>query len=232
MRKRSTRQGRKYAAIPNAAMRDENLSIAARGLLALLMTYADDWVFRMGHLQKIACCGRDKMREMLKELEAAGYVVREVIRRDDNKLAGTQWAIIDDPEDPTSCASAGDAEPDLVDGAASRPPENPSIGKNAHNSAKSAPLCNSADSLKNRPPDFPTAGKPVTLRKPTDKEKKDKKPLTPTKVDLDAVAEQWVGAVKAGRSYAGSAINRRVAERMLERKLVTHDELRAVGIVL
>ena len=38
MRERSQRLGRAYAAIPNAAMRDESISIEARGLLLLV-----DW---------------------------------------------------------------------------------------------------------------------------------------------------------------------------------------------
>lgn len=50
------------------------------------------------------------------------------------------------------------------------------------------------------------------------------------RTDLDAIAEKWVGPVKAGRTYAGSAISLRVAHRMLEKSLVTVDELKRVGV--
>lgn len=165
MRQRSRRQGRAYAAIPNAAMRDERISIEARGLLALLMTYSDDWTFVVDHLQQVAGCGRDKMRGMLKELEAAGYVIRHVLRGAGGHLAGTEWMIVDDPaaaahgvvpdEEPQDAGEQG------KNGSVHRPPENPSIG--------------ATDPLKNRPPVEPTAGKPVPIRRTTDKNTKSKK---------------------------------------------------------
>lgn len=165
MRQRSRRQGRAYAAIPNAAMRDERISIEARGLLALLMTYADDWTFVVDHLQQVAGCGRDKMRGMLKELEAAGYVIRQVLRGEGGHLAGTEWMIVDDP----AAAAHGvvrDEEPQDAgeqdrSGAVHRPPENPSIG--------------ATDPLKNRPPVEPTAGKSAPIRRTTGKNTKSKK---------------------------------------------------------
>ncbi|MTH79400.1 hypothetical protein [Paracoccus aestuariivivens] len=170
MRQRSRRQGRAYAAIPNAAMRDERVSIEARGLLALLMTYADDWTFVVEHLQAITGVGRDKLRGMLKELEAAGYVVREVLRGDGGHLAGTEWVIVDDPE-AAACGKEADPHPqdvgeqDEID-ADSRPPENPSIGED-HRPPENQSI--------GRPPEKPTAGFSVPIRKTKDK----KKPPTP-----------------------------------------------------
>lgn len=80
MRERSSRPGRLYAAVPNDAMRDKRLSIEARGLLALLMTYSDEWVFIKEHLQEIAGIGRDKFERVMGELISEGYVERVLTR--------------------------------------------------------------------------------------------------------------------------------------------------------
>jgi hypothetical protein len=105
MRQRSTRSGRKYAAIPNAAMRDNSVSIEARGVLALLMTYADDWVFRRDKLMEITGLGRDKFQRVMSELQVAGYVDLETSRDEKGHLQGSQWVICDEahnrePENP------------------------------------------------------------------------------------------------------------------------------------
>lgn len=49
-------------------------------------------------------------------------------------------------------------------------------------------------------------------------------------VDDDALARSWVDAVKAGKTYAASAIRKHVASRMLALGLVTEDELRRCGV--
>ena len=95
MRHKSTRPHRDYAAIPNAAMRDERLSIEARGMLALLMTYSDEWEFHPEHLQRVARIGRDQFRRIMGELKSAGYVNRETMRTADGRVTGSQWVLLD-----------------------------------------------------------------------------------------------------------------------------------------
>lgn len=57
-------------------------------------------------------------------------------------------------------------------------------------------------------------------------------PPQPPGADLDAIAHYWVPTVKAGRSFAASAIRPVVARRMIALDLVTADELRGVGVSL
>ncbi|MFV1593299.1 hypothetical protein VWZ88_12625 [Phaeobacter sp. JH20_36] len=115
-------------------MRDTALSLDARGMLALLMTYSDEWRFRRDHLCKVAGIGRDKFTRVMRELGEAGYVERVASRLEDGTLIGTEWIIHDDPSKRVSY----------------RGPENPSLG--------------STEALKNRPPVKPTAGKPAPIR--------------------------------------------------------------------
>lgn len=97
MRHRSSRRDRQYAAIPNKAMRDERLSIEARGLLALLMTYSDEWVFRKDHLLDVTGMGTNKFSRVMKELVTMGYVKLVPIRNEHGQVRGREWIISDEP---------------------------------------------------------------------------------------------------------------------------------------
>lgn len=124
-RVRSKRQGRKYAAIPNDAMRDENLSLEARGMLALMMGYSDDWMFYRSHLMSIAGIGRDKFQRVMGELQAAGYVVLETMRNDSGHMTGTTYVIHDDPNGSTEGLKTRLS----AEGLKNRPPVKPTAGK-------------------------------------------------------------------------------------------------------
>lgn len=86
-----------YTSIPNAIMSDTRLSIEARGLLALLMTFKEGWVFRPNHLIPHCRVGRDKYYRMLGELKEFGYVSVVQIKTEDGKFQSTYWEIIDQP---------------------------------------------------------------------------------------------------------------------------------------
>lgn len=67
-----------YAMVNKAPFENSDLSWEARGVLAYLLTKPDDWQVRTSDLLKQAPkCGGDKLARILKELEMAGYLVRE-----------------------------------------------------------------------------------------------------------------------------------------------------------
>lgn len=111
MRHKSNRPKREYAVVPNAAMRDSALSIEARGMLALLMTYSDEWVFQRHHLMDVAGIGRDRFQRIMRELIEAGYVTREPLREPDGRVSGSTWVINDapnrEPENPVLGGTEG-----------------------------------------------------------------------------------------------------------------------------
>ncbi len=109
MRERSHRPDRKYAAIPNDAMRNKDLSMDARGLLALMMTYSDDWQFHRDYLMEITGFGRDRFQKAMRELSAAGYVELVPIRDDGGHMAGTTWIIRDDPTESLKTRSSAES---------------------------------------------------------------------------------------------------------------------------
>lgn len=92
------RPQRDYSAIPNEALRDERISMAARGFLALLMSYSDEWVFHLEHLKRVACFSDHTFAKIMKELKEAGYARLERVRLADGTLGGSQWSIFDSPQ--------------------------------------------------------------------------------------------------------------------------------------
>jgi len=62
------------------AAQDDRLSWEGRGLLAYVLSKADNWKIRLGDLRKQGGAGRDVTRRILRELETAGYLTRERVR--------------------------------------------------------------------------------------------------------------------------------------------------------
>lgn len=139
MRERSKRPNRAYAAIPNAAMRDENISMEARGLLALLMTYSDDWTFRKDKLMEVTGWGRDKLEKHMGELRRAQYVELVQDRDKTGRVHGSTWIIRDEGH---------------------RGPENQCVGD-----ATEALNFSDTEALKNQHPVKPSPGKSAPIRR-------------------------------------------------------------------
>lgn len=69
-----------YVIIDKRIMENEALSWEARGLLGYLLSRPDNWEVRMGDLEARSPSGATKTRRIFKELETAGYVVRNIAR--------------------------------------------------------------------------------------------------------------------------------------------------------
>ncbi len=84
---------RKYAMIENAVFEDASLSWEARGVLGYLLTKPDHWQVRLHDLIRHGPAGEDKMRRILKDLERAGYLLRERGRLEDGRFAWFTYVI-------------------------------------------------------------------------------------------------------------------------------------------
>lgn len=181
MRERSQRQGRAYAAIPNAALRDTSISMEARGLLALLMTYADDWTFQKGHLMEVTGWGRDKFEKHMRELRDAQYVELVQDRDATGRVFGSTWIIRDEGH---------------------RSPEIQGVGDSTE-----ALNFSDTEALKNQHPEKPSPGKSAPLRRTTLKENQKEEtqtlfgdlPKQEAKAEKDHFAEFWAAYPKCQR---------------------------------
>lgn len=112
-----------YTSIPNATLRDPNISAKAKGLLAILLSYPDDWGFNQEHISSLSSDGKHAHRSGFNELEEAGYIKREKVR-DGGQFSGVLWHVSDRPifsdddpnddENPPEKATATDVgKPDI-----------------------------------------------------------------------------------------------------------------------
>lgn len=101
MGKRTTqfrnRPERDYTMIRNAAARDPRISLKARGLLLLMLSYDESWTYHLSHLETLMTDGRDSLRSGVRELEAAGYLMREQTRDEKGRVTGVLYWVRDSP---------------------------------------------------------------------------------------------------------------------------------------
>lgn len=71
-----------YVMLDKFSINDSALSWKAKGLLAYLLSKPDDWIVKEHDLVAHATDGRDSVRATIRELEAAGYLIRGKRRRD------------------------------------------------------------------------------------------------------------------------------------------------------
>lgn len=82
-----------YTQIPNAFLRDESVSLEARGLLGQILSHRPGWTMSIKSVAAQNAVGRDKVKRILDELINAGYLERsEQQRHDENGyLAGYDY---------------------------------------------------------------------------------------------------------------------------------------------
>ena len=81
----------RFTQIPNDWIRDPQVSLKARGLLALLLSHSEGWSVTVGSLARENRCGKDAIRGAVGELEARGYLVREQHRASGGEFSETYW---------------------------------------------------------------------------------------------------------------------------------------------
>lgn len=86
---------RHFTVVRNTALRDTALSLKAKGLLALMLSFPDDWTYHLEHLEAQSTDGRDATRAAARELESAGYITRHQTRTEDGRLSAAHYEVAD-----------------------------------------------------------------------------------------------------------------------------------------
>lgn len=136
-----------YTVLSNHHLDDPRLSLKAVGLLSYMLRQPDGWDFTVEWLAGRHKDGRDSVRSCLRELEAAGYVVRERTHQEDGRFGGNDYIVREIP-----APSAG--FPSMVEPSAGNPTldkptlENPTQANTNNPSTSIPPIV---------PPDAPSA---------------------------------------------------------------------------
>lgn len=116
---------RQFTQIPNSWLRDENLSLKAKGLLAQLLSHQVGWSMTIGTLAKTNRCGRDMITSAIQELEIFGYLKR-MQQKDDKGRFGEMLWFTTSPDDPVTGFPTSD----------SPTPDNPTLKKTKEKKTK------------------------------------------------------------------------------------------------
>ena len=82
---------RDYTVMSNHHLRNANLSLKAKGLLSMMLSLPEDWNYTTRGLAKICKEGVDAIGAALRELEAAGYIVRNKLRDRQGRISDTEY---------------------------------------------------------------------------------------------------------------------------------------------
>lgn len=93
-----SKKDRHFTQIANLIFKDHRLSYKAKGLMATMLTFHDDWVIVGKHLVSLSTDGTEAVRSGLKELVQCGYL--QIITKRDSKgrMAGTEYILSEIPE--------------------------------------------------------------------------------------------------------------------------------------
>ena len=89
-----------YTVMANHHLKDRTLTLKAKGLLSLMLSLPDDWDYTLKDLSFISVEGIDAIREAVRELERAGYIVRSRTRNEKGQLTGAEYVIYERPHLP------------------------------------------------------------------------------------------------------------------------------------
>ena len=77
-----------YTIMSNHHLRNKALSLKAKGLLSLMLSLPEDWDYTTRGLASICKEGVDSVCATVRELEAAGYIIRRRIRDKNGQMRG------------------------------------------------------------------------------------------------------------------------------------------------
>ena len=89
---------RDYTVMSNHHLKNRSLSLKAKGLLSVMLSLPDEWDYTLRGLAAISREGVDAIREAIRELEEAGYIVRSRGRNEKGQLSGTEYVIYEHPQ--------------------------------------------------------------------------------------------------------------------------------------
>lgn len=91
-----------YTVMSNHHLRNKDLTLKAKGLLSQMLSLPEDWDYTLAGLSHINREKIDAIREAVRELERAGYILRSRERDEKGRLRGADYVIYEQPQQPIS----------------------------------------------------------------------------------------------------------------------------------
>jgi len=87
-----------YTTMSNHHLKDKRLSMKAKGLLSMMLSFSDDWQYSLQGLVAVSKEGLTAIRAIIQELEDNGYLVRRRLRNAHGQLASVEYDIYEVPQ--------------------------------------------------------------------------------------------------------------------------------------
>ena len=99
----------------NHHLRNKELTLKAKGLLSQMLSLPEDWDYTLAGLSHINREKIDAIREAVKELEKAGYIIRSRERDEKGRLRGADYVIYEQPQPKEPEAATSSEKPPTSD---------------------------------------------------------------------------------------------------------------------
>lgn len=101
---RADKRKGKYASVSNTMLRNTELSLKAKGLLALMLSMADGWEFSVDGLAELCKDGKSSVLSAVRELEGKGYLSRRQGHDENGNFSGYVYEVYESPltENPST----------------------------------------------------------------------------------------------------------------------------------
>lgn len=86
-----------YTVMSNIFLKEKEMSLKAKGLLALMFSLPDDWDYSISGLTTLVKDGKDSVMNALKELEKFGYLKRTGTTDERGRFTGYDYDIFESP---------------------------------------------------------------------------------------------------------------------------------------
>ena len=136
---------RDYTVMSNHHLRNEKLSLKAKGLLSMMLSLPENWNYTTRGLAAICKEGVDAIGGALRELETAGYIVRHQLRDRHGRISDTEYVIYEQPQPKKPDTDAPDTENPYMEKPDTEKPAELNIEKS--NTQKSITHGSSTDSI-------------------------------------------------------------------------------------
>lgn len=103
---------RDYTVMSNHHLKDRALSLKAKGLLSMILSLPDDWNYTTRGLAAICKEGVDSIGATLRELEQAGYLLRNRLRDGKGRITDTEYVIYETPQKKPDTKTPDTRHPD------------------------------------------------------------------------------------------------------------------------
>ena len=121
MTKYTIKKEKDFVQIPNSILTNPDISLKAKGILALMLSLPDNWKFSIEGIASKCKESKECIGSAIKELESAGYIKRTMMHGVDGKITGMEYEIFEEPYTVVEAEEHNEEKPCTANPSAEKP---------------------------------------------------------------------------------------------------------------